>query len=314
MRVIPLFVVLGGWLSMPAFAAEADVLMQRLAAAEKKQSYQGTFVYERNGSFSSHAVWQLADDKQLHERLLRLDGPAAEVVLLNGKIQCASEDMASQVREITPWQQRLEPDILSKWYDFQVIGESRVAGRPTVALAIRPRDQHRYGFELHLDRETSLPLKSLLLDESGQLLERFQFTHFEPGSAAPADLKGGADCKPVSLAADQKEAASTKWRSDWLPDGFRLIDSDVRSSPVSKEPVTWLSYGDGIARVSVFIEPLGDAVVEDARSQMGPTVAVSKRISTADGDVMVTVVGEIPLGTAERIALSMRSGADQAPQ
>ena len=26
MRVMPLFVVLGGWLSMPAFAAEADVL------------------------------------------------------------------------------------------------------------------------------------------------------------------------------------------------------------------------------------------------------------------------------------------------
>lgn len=44
---------------------------------------------------------------------------------------------------------------------------------------------------------------------------------------------------------------------------------------------------------------------------MGPTVAVSKRISTADGDVMVTVVGEVPLGTAERVALSMRADAEQ---
>ena len=299
MLVIPLFVVLGGWLSMPAFAAEADLLMQRLAAAEKKQSYQGTFVYERNGSFSSHAVWQLVDGQQLRERLLQLDGPAAEVVIVNGKIQCATEDMTSQVREATPWRQ-LEPEALSKWYSFQVIGESRVAGRPTVALAVRPRDQHRYGFELHLDRETSLPLKSLL--------------HFAPGTAEPADVEGGADCKPVSLAFEQKEPTSTKWRSDWLPDGFQLIDSDVRPSPASKESVTWLSYSDGIARVSVFIEPLDGAVVEDARSQMGPTVAVSKRISTADGDVMVTVIGEIPLGTAERIALSMRAGADQAPQ
>lgn len=313
MRVIPLFVVLGGWLSMPAFAAEADLLMQRLAAAEKKQSYQGTFVYERNGSFSSHAVWQLVDGQQLRERLLQLDGPAAEVVIVNGKIQCATEDMASQVREATPWRQ-LEPEALSKRYSFQVIGESRVAGRPTVALAVRPRDQHRYGFELHLDKETSLPLKSLLLDESGQLLERFQFTHFAPGSAEPADVEGGADCKPVSLAVEQKEATPTKWRSDWLPDGFQLIDSNVRPSPASKESVTWLSYSDGIARVSVFIEPLDGAVVEDARSQMGPTVAVSKRISTAGGDVMVTVIGEIPLGTAERIALSMRAGADQASQ
>lgn len=297
---------------MPAFAADADAWMQRLAAAEKKQSYQGTFVYERNGSFSSHAVWQLSQDQELRERLLQLDGPPAEVSLVNGEVQCASEELASQVRDAKPWrQQQLEPEALSKWYDFRVIGESRVAGRPTVALAIRPQDQHRYGFELHLDRETALPLKSLLLDENGQLLERFQFTHFSPGSIRPADVEAGPACAPVSLAAEQK-SASPEWRSDWLPDGFQLLDSNVRSSPASDESVTWLSYGDGLARFSVFLEPLHGAVVEDARSQMGPTVAVSKRISTADGDVMVTVVGEIPLGTAERVALSMRSGADQA--
>jgi sigma-E factor negative regulatory protein RseB len=41
------------------------------------------------------------------------------------------------------------------------------------------------------------------------------------------------------------------------------------------------------------------------RTQLGPTVAVSRRLKTDDGDVMVTVVGEIPPGTAERVALSM---------
>lgn len=312
MRVIPLCVVLGGWLSMPAFAADADTWMQRLAAAEKKQSYQGTFVYERNGSFSSHAVWQLVDGHELRERLLQLDGPPAEVSLVDGKVQCASEDLASQVRDARPWrQQAIEPKALSEWYSFQVIGESRVAGRPTVALAIRPQDQHRYGFEVHLDRETALPLKSLLLDESGQLLERFQFTQFSPSVIERTDVEAGKACKSVSLA-EKQEPSPPKWRSDWLPEGFQLLDSNVRSSPASDEPVSWLSYGDGLARFSVFLEPLHGAVVEDARSQMGPTVAVSKRISTSGGDVMVTVVGEIPLGTAERVALSMRAGADQA--
>ena len=75
--------------------------------------------------------------------------------------------------------------------------------------------------------------------------------------------------------------------------------------------MSWLSYGDGLAKFSVFLEPLRGAWSK-MRSQMGPTVAVSKRISTEDGDVMVTVVGEIPLGTAERVALSMRAGAEQA--
>lgn len=313
MRVIPLYVVLGGWLSMPAFAADADAWLQRLANSEKQQSYQGTFMYERNGSFSSHAVWQLIENDQLHERLLQLDGPAAEVLLVEGRVQCASEQLATQVRDMKPWQQvRLDPKVLSQWYDFQLLGESRVAGRPAMALGVRPKDQHRYGYELHLDQETALPLKSLLLNESGQLLERFQFIQFLPDAVQSADVEAGSACKPISLAAKETSDTAPQWRSDWLPDGFQLLDSSVRPSPASDERVAWLTYGDGLARFSVFLEPLRGAVVEDARNQMGPTVAVSKRLTTADGDVMVTVVGEVPLGTAERIALSMRAGADQA--
>jgi sigma-E factor negative regulatory protein RseB len=299
---------------MPALAADAGSWMQRLAEAEKKQSYQGTFVYERNGSFSSHAVWQLVQGEALHERLLQLDGPAAEVVLEGGKVQCASEDLAAQVRDAQPWRhQQIDPKALSQSYDFQVIGESRVAGRPTVALAVQPKDQHRYGFELHLDHETALPLKSLLLSENGQLLERLQFTHFSPESLQASDVQAGSECRPVTVA-EKGEKQKPEWRSDWLPEGFQLLDSNVRTSPASEESVAWLSYGDGLARFSVFLEPLRGAVVEDARSQMGPTVAVSKRITTAGGDVMVTVVGEIPIGTAERIALSMRAGGSQVSQ
>ncbi|MGE4408081.1 MucB/RseB C-terminal domain-containing protein [Pseudomonas sp.] len=312
MRVLPLYVVLGGWLAMPALAADAGAWMDRLAAAEQKQSYAGTFVYERNGSFSSHAVWQRVDGGRVQERLLQLDGPPAEVVRVDGQMQCATDELATQFREAQAWRgQRLDPKALSEWYEFRVIGDSRVAGRPAVALAVSARDQHRYGFELHLDRETALPLKSLMLNEKGQLLERFQFTRF---TADPVDaqlLKPGEACKAISVVA-REAAPESAWRSDWLPPGFVLLDANVRPSPASSETVSWLSYGDGLAKFSVFLEPLRGALVEDARSQMGPTVAVSKRISTADGDVMVTVVGEIPLGTAERVALSMRAGAEQA--
>jgi sigma-E factor negative regulatory protein RseB len=37
-------------------------------------------------------------------------------------------------------------------------------------------------------------------------------------------------------------------------------------------------------------------------------------LTTAQGDMMVTVVGEIPVGTAERIALSMRTDATATKQ
>jgi len=41
---------------------------------------------------------------------------------------------------------------------------------------------------------------------------------------------------------------------------------------------------------------------------------VSRRLTTAQGEMMVTVVGEIPIGTAERIALSMRNDAAATTQ
>lgn len=292
---------------MPAFAVDATSWMSKLAQAERTQNYTGTFIYERNGSFSSHSIWRRIEDGHLRERLLQLDGPAVEIVRLDGQLQCASDGLAAQVRQQRAWNdRRLDVKALSQWYEFRLIGDSRVAGRPAVALGVLAKDQHRYSFELHLDRDTALPLKSLMLSDSGQLLERFQFTRFETGAVDSESVRPAASCKAVSL-----EPATTKtdaaWRSDWLPPGFVLQDSDVRPSPISKQPVSWLTYGDGLATFSVFLEPLGGALVDDARSQMGPTVSVAKRISTAEGDVMVTVVGEIPLGTAERVALSMRA-------
>ena len=314
MRVIPLCVIFGGWLSMPALAADAEAWMNRYASAEDKQSYVGTFIYERNGSFSSHSVWQAVEGGHTNRRLLQLDGPAAEVLLVDDDVRCASNSLAAQLPSGKGWAQRpLDVESLTQWYDFHLIGESRVAGRPATALAIRPKDQHRYGFELHLDHESALPLKSLLLNESGQLLERLQYTHLAVGAVEAAQLQPGPGCEPVEPVPAQVSQTST-WRSDWLPPGFQLLDSNVRPSPASGEPVSWLSYGDGLTSLSIFLEPLRGAAVADARNQMGPTVAVSKRMTTPDGDVMVTVVGEVPLGTAERIALSMRAGADQGVQ
>src|SRR5690606_19939480 len=125
--------------------------------------------------------------------------------------------------------------------------ESRVANRSAVVLAILPKDQHRYGFELHLDRETALPLKSLLLNEKGHLLERFQFTQLETsGQLAEQLLQPGEGCQAVQFA-EAKAAKPDAWRSEWLPPGFELIRMLERRSPASSETVSYLMYGDGLA-------------------------------------------------------------------
>ena len=312
MRAIPLLsLLLSGWFIVPAHADEAQDWLTRLGQAEQQQSFHGTFVYERNGSFSTHNIWHRVQNGQVRERLLQLDGSAQEVVRMDGHTQCVSGTLIAGLGGSPNAAARpLDPKKLKSWYELAVVGKSRVAGRDAVIVSLTPRDQHRYGFELHLDKQTGLPLKSLLLNDKGQLLERFQFTSLDTDNVpTDKDLLADADCKVITLDSDKASAVKTAqmWHSDWLPPGFELTSSTSHKDPQTKAQVTSLMYDDGLARFSVFLEPLNGATVTDTRTQLGPTVAVSRRLTTPEGEIMVTVVGEIPIGTAERIALSMRN-------
>ena len=300
---------LSGGAALSAETVDAQAWLDRLADAQQRQSFQGTFIYERAGSFSTHAIWHRVEENgQLRERLLQLDGRPHEVVRVDGRVQCAHGNLAARVAGVEGGPMpALDARKLADWYDLQLVGESRVAGRTATVLMVTPRDQHRYGYELHLDTETGLPLKSLLLSDKGQLLERLQFTRLEASVQLEQALQPGLACRPVLEAPGRAETLGQAWRAEWLPPGFRLDRALDRPGTVA-----WLMYGDGLARFSVFLEPLQGASVDDGRSQFGPTVAVSRRLSTLDGGVMVTVVGEIPLGTAERVALAMRAGDPEA--
>ncbi|KPX85211.1 Sigma E regulatory protein, MucB/RseB [Pseudomonas meliae] len=316
MRAVPLLpLLLGGWLALPVQADDAQDAINRLAKVDQQQSYQGTFVYERNGSFSTHRIWHRIADGHVQERLLQLDGSAQEVLRVDGLTQCVSGTLEAGVANPVDSSARaFDVKRLSAWYDIKIVGKSRVAGRQATIVALSPKDQHRYGLELHLDNETGLVLKSLLLSEKGQLLERFQFTDLDTaGVLSEQMLNTSADCKPVSVlkAKPEPSISSVAWHSDWLPPGFEVSSSGVRKDSSTQSSVTHLMYGDGLARFSVFIEAVKGGASSDIRTQLGPTVAVSRRLTTPQGDMMVTVVGEIPMGTAERIALSMRN--DESP-
>lgn len=321
MRALPLLsLLIGSCMTVPALAAnsspEANEWLNKLAQAEQEQSYQGSFVYERNGSFSSHEIWHKVEDGKVNERLLQLDGAAQEIVRVDGKVVCVSGALVSGVTTPPDAAPRvLDPLKLMGWYDLRVRGKSRVAGRDAVIVTLTPRDQHRYAFELHLDRRTGLPLRSFMLNDKGQLLERFQMIRLDTDNLpTDQDLQASAACKPVQHGAPTTQEAVAGWHSDWLPPGFELVNSSVRRDPARNSTVSSLMYDDGLARVSVFVEPVNDNSGIDTRVQLGPTVAVSRRLNTPKGKVLVTVVGEIPLGTAERIALSMRAQDAQARQ
>ena len=300
-------------------AQPASQWLQRLQVAQDTQAYQGAFVYERKGAFSTHQIWrQMNADKQLVERFLQLNGPAHEVVRIDGRVTCMAGSMADALSLTDIWPvQAFNVQQVQKWYEIREVGESRVAGRNTVVLLFEPRDQHRYPIELHIDEATAVPLKTLLLNEQGQLLERFQFVQFQAGSdsnlvvSAKPGVVPSADCQTVpAVPAMSDLELDVDWSVSWVPPGFTLISSHYRQSEDSSNNVLSQIYSDGLAHFSVFFESVDNVEVDGGRRQLGPTSVVSRKVISGKQHVMITVVGEIPLGSAERVALSMPTELD----
>lgn len=307
--------LLGACLAMPALAAEpapmsAQGWLVRLLAAEQQHSFQGAFVYERNGNFSTHAIWhRLEADGQVRERLLQLDGPKQEMLRLDGQPLCVSSAQVGNVVAAPRLGGSLQSAQVMENYDVRLRGESRVAGHAATVLALVPRDPYRYALELHLDQQTGLTLKSLLLNDQGQLLERFQYTQLDNTSPLSDEaLQPSADCLAVPVL-PVAVAVVSPWHADWLPPGFNLIATQQQGPSVDGGALTWLMFADGLARISVFIEPAADAEIEDLHRQLGPTAVVSRLMPGGEG--VVTVVGEVPLAAVERVALSIRLSTEQ---
>lgn len=292
-------------------ADEARNWLARMAEAANQQNYQGAFVYERTGSFSTHQIWRQVDGDTTTERLLQTDGPPNEWVRRNGQLLCASS-LSPGITWKDAGQVAEQPALLHNWYVLQVLGTTRVASRPVTVIAVQPRDAFRYAYELYLDNDTGLLLKSLLISDRGALLERFQFTSISFGRTDAAAVRAGPSCLPLKPQESVAASAGPSLQPGWLPPGFALGHRDVRLVDDGERFLSANVYTDGLARFTLFVEPLGeDGLADDLRAQLGPTVAVSRRLLLADGSYLATVVGEIPPAAAERIAASLGDSVER---
>jgi Negative regulator of sigma E activity len=68
-------------------------------------------------------------------------------------------------------------------YTFKSLGRGTVAGRECLAVALEPKDDYRYGYQLCADTATGLLLKAVPLDANNQPSGQFVFTQVEIGAA-----------------------------------------------------------------------------------------------------------------------------------
>ena len=294
-------------------AQDARDWLDRMTNAVEDLSYEGTFVHLLGGSAETMSIVHRNDSGRVGERIVSLDGAGREIVRQEEEVKCILPDrkivLLEQRGDLSPLVSALPTysEDLEPHYDFALHEKARVAERETQILAIKPRDEFRYGYMLWLDADTAMPLKSQLLDEDGQVVEQILFTRIEikdsiaPEAIAPQTDTAGFTWLRSPVENPQVEH-SVPWRASSLPGGFKLSVATQSTIGGSRYPVDHLVYSDGLATVSVFIEdPKSKTEVAHGFSRVGSTNAYSLVV----GGRQVTAVGEVPRKTVRNIASSL---------
>lgn len=314
-RCSRLSLILLGVLLVPAvYAADQaaqDWLIAKLETG-KQSSFSGHSVLLSGGQLVSLKVYHAPIEGEVWERVVHMSGEPAEIIRKGSSVYCLHPQQSTGMAVNPPirrWN-ALEKGMqsVSRYYRFERTGLERVAGREAMRLNLEPMDGHRYGYSLWVDAESGVLLRTQTLPASGDPLEVFEFVNIELDQALSAgDFEPGAGLNR-NLAGDNmpdqaSETPAQHWIPQWLPEGF--VESQRVARFQGQGEVTTRAYTDGLASFTVFHEPRQQPINENS-SMRGATVAVHRNLPGA----MITVVGEIPLDTAERIAASVKPLAD----
>jgi sigma-E factor negative regulatory protein RseB len=310
---------------MPCALAAADRTAEQwldfMNRAFMDASYDGIFSYFSGNDLSTLRVIHTVTNGVQRERLIHLNGAPREIVRTGDKVACIlrpGDEILALESSIPsgPFARAFAKAFegASDHYRMSLHGDDRVANREAVRVAVMPRDAERYGFRLWIDRDSGLLLRSELLDARGKKLEIFQFATLNVGGPISEqdltpDTHDGALTSRMELGPTETPPPQlVEWQAGWVPDGFTMASSDIRRTPSTSRAVNTMMYSDGLAAFSIFVEAMPEAGAANLISRSGATVAVTLTLDggSKQGNHLVTVVGEIPTATAQKIALSIR--------
>jgi sigma-E factor negative regulatory protein RseB len=311
---------------------DPKILYQRMLDSRKIYDYEGILTYEQGGQMQSFEVSSTQQGAQLDQQLNQLDGPQQQHSM-QFDVDCQPKQGASVEQ-------------FDEFYNFFAVGEVRVAGRTGTEIVLMPVDKYRNGYRFVIDNDSGLMLRSVVTAPDRRVVERTQFVNIEYqprelDEADETDTDLGAEISPENdqVAAEEQidvyeesensELAETAeqseeiaqheestvtpdtvgcnffsiengWVTGWLPAGFVMLQSTFEDERAT------LVYGDGISVVSVFIEPVLETFLPPSNAQRGATAIYINYLSTRTETYLVSVVGEVPMATAERVFSSLR--------
>lgn len=292
---------------------DAWLVLQKTAYAARELNYQGIFVYQNGKQMRSVQITHMNNNGQEMARNVVLDGEVQagqprevysqgeNVVIVRPKNQkVVIEKRRGQ--NLFPAMLPTNLVAIKASYTLRLGALEMIAGRQAQVLDLVPNDAFRYTYRIWSDTEYGLLLKMTLVDNKKQTLEQIQFTQISMLNSQDANWFQPKIDVTKSYEMEDTTAVSqadSSWIVAELPAGYVKVEHRSLVVPGKTVRVDQMIFSDGIASVSLFIEP----VTKGMRPKTGHMLIGSTNIcaNVIDG-YQVTVVGEVPQATVMQIA------------
>lgn len=292
--------------------------LMRMHEVANNRTYIGTFVVSSGGVMSSAKIWRVGKGDQQVERVETLTGPPRSIFRHNDKVVTFMPDLKVVRRE---QRESLEtfPDLhqsantsIADLYTLRQDGVERVAGVEADVIVLSPKDTLRFGYRVWIEQKTGLVVKLQTLDVAGKVLEQTAFSELQLDAPIKMDkliqmmdkVKGYRVEQPVLV---KTTGGDEGWALKEPVAGFRPaicyrrpVNSLANPANVAagEAPLQWV-FSDGLASVSIFIEPFDpQRHGKESSLSLGATQTLTKRVDA----YWITVMGEVPMATLQLFA------------
>lgn len=296
--------VLGMWQN--AHAQEPLPLLSKMCDAMNQTNYYGTLVYLHDNKLESMKISKTNNESGQAEKIYSLNGEAREIIRQNDTLMCIIPSakkitIDSKKHAQLPFSIPHNLDNVQAYYNVSYQGSERVADKSAYVVQLTPKDSYRYGHRLWIDKQHSMLLKTDVLNERNQPIEQVMFTDLNIVEALPNSVftpnEAASNYKRIDVTPKAMNEARTQilhWGLNKAPVGFAVVSHSRMGS--ANGAVEHLFLSDGMASVSVFIEPKTGEIFE-GESRMG---ALNAYGAVKSGHKVVTV-GAVPATTVKLI-------------
>ena len=283
------------------------LVLQKTASAARELNYQGLFVYHNGATIRSVQITHMNEAGREFTRNVVLDGrprvvfsEGDDIVIFNAK----NDKIVIEKRRgqnLFPAMLPTQLQQLRQSYKLKLVGVERVAGRMAQIIDLIPNDNLRYQYRIWSDTEYGLLLKMSMMDMQHHTLEQIGFNQVAMLQTRDLDwFQPKIDATKPYVMDDTTEINHIQDNLvvPNLPAGYRKIDQIQLHVP-GKAPVQQLIFSDGLASVSLFVEP----IVKGMQPRIGKKNMGSTNICAhVLNGYQLVVVGEVPAQTVEQIA------------